>query len=110
METAYYTKAVTDLPSVEQELENEQLQLDRDLAELGWSESAVNKFETPMDLQSNLESAGRELTVARRKYQENELTVQSRTEDRETMADEALKLAGARDALTDVPKEVNGVD
>jgi uncharacterized protein YhaN len=107
METAYYTKAVTDLPSVEQELENEQLQLDRDLAELGWSEEAVNKFETPMDLQSNLESAGRELIAARRKYQESELTVQRRTEDRETMADEALKLAGARDALTDVPKEIS---
>jgi len=107
METAYYTKAVTDLPVVEQELEKEQAQLDRDLAELGWSESAVSEFETPMDLQSNLESAGRELTTARRSYQEAELTVQSRTEDRETMADEALKLAGARDALTDVPTEIS---
>jgi len=107
METAYYTKAVTDLPIVEQELEKEQAQLDRDLAELGWSEEAVSKFETPMDLQSNLESAGRELTAARRTYQEAELTVQSRTEDRETMADEAMKLAGARDALTDVPKEIS---
>jgi uncharacterized protein YhaN len=107
METAYYTKAVTDLPIVEQELEKEQAQLDRDLAELGWSEKAVSDFETPMDLQSNLESAGRELTTARRSYQEAELTVQSRTEDRETMADEALKLAGARDALTDVPTEIS---
>ncbi len=107
METAYYTKAVTDLPEVEQELEKEQAQLDRDLAELGWSEQAVSKFETPMDLQSNLESAGRELTAARRTYQEAELTVQSRTEDRETMADEAMKSAGARDALTDVPKEIS---
>jgi len=107
METAYYTKAVTDLPIVEQELEKEQAQLDRDLAELGWSEQAVSKFETPMDLQSNLESAGRELTTARRNYQEAELTVQSRTADRETMADEALKLAGARDALADVPKEIS---
>jgi uncharacterized protein YhaN len=107
METAYYTKAVTDLPVVEQELEKEQAQLDRDLAELGWSEQAVSEFETPMDLQSNLESAGRELTTARRKYQEAELTVQTRTEDRETMADEALKLAGARDALTDVPTEIS---
>jgi uncharacterized protein YhaN len=107
METAYYTKAVTDLPVVEQELEKEQAQLDRDLAELGWTEQAVSKFETPLDLQSNLESAGRELTVARRTYQEAELTVQSRTEDRETQADEALKLAGARDALTDVPKEIS---
>ena len=107
METAYYTKAVTDLPDVEQELDKEQAQLDRDLAELGWSEQAVSKFETPMDLQSNLESAGRELTTARRNYQEAELTVQSRTEDRETMADEALKLAGARDALADVPKEIS---
>jgi uncharacterized protein YhaN len=107
METAYYTKAVTDLPIVEQELEKEQAQLDRDLAELGWSEQAVSKFETPMDLQSNLESAGRELTTARRNYQEAELTVQSRQEDRETMADEALKLAGARDALADVPKEIS---
>jgi uncharacterized protein YhaN len=107
METAYYTKAVTDLPIVEQELEKEQAQLDRDLAELGWAEQAVSKFETPMDLQSNLESAGRELTTARRTYQETELTVQSRTEDRETMADEALKLAGARDALADVPKEIS---
>lgn len=105
METAYYAKAVTDLPIVEQELENEQAQLDRDLAELGWSEQAVTKFETPLDLQSNLESAGRELTAARSKYQKAELTVQSRTEDRETMADEALKLAGARDALADVPTE-----
>jgi len=107
METAYYAKAVTDLPIVEQELEKEQTQLDRDLAELGWSEQAVSKFETPMDLQSNLESAGRELATARRNYQEAELTVQSRTEDRETMADEALKLAGARDALADVPKEIS---
>jgi len=107
METAYYTKAVTDLPIVEQELEKEQAQLDRDLAELGWSEQAVSKFETPMDLQSNLESAGRELTTARRNYQEAELTVQSRTADREIMADEALKLAGARDALADVPKEIS---
>jgi len=107
METAYYTKAVTDLPIVEQELEKEQAQLDRDLADLGWAEQAVSKFETPMDLQSNLESAGRELTTARRTYQETELTVQSRTEDRETMADEALKLAGARDALADVPKEIS---
>ena len=107
METAYYTKAVTDLPTVEQELEQEQAQLDRDLAELGWSEQAVSKFETPMDLQSNLESAGRELTTARRNYQEAELTVQSRTEDRETQADEATNLAGARDALTDVPTEIS---
>ena len=107
METAYYTKAVTDLPVIEQELEKEQAQLDRDLAELGWSEQAVSKFETPMDLQSNLESAGRELTTARRTYQESELTVQTRQEDRETMADEALKLAGARDALTDVPTEIS---
>ena len=107
METAYYNKAVTDLPIVEQELEKEQAQLDRDLAELGWSEDAVSKFETPLDLQSNLESAGRELTTARRKYQETELTVQTRQEDRETMADEALKLAGARDALADVPKEIS---
>jgi uncharacterized protein YhaN len=107
METAYYTKAVNDLPIVEQELEKEQAQLDRDLAELGWSEQAVTKFETPLDLQSNLESAGRELTVARRNYQEAELTVQSRTEDRETQADEATNLAGARDALTDVPKEIS---
>jgi uncharacterized protein YhaN len=107
METAYYSKAVNDLPSVEQELEKEQAQLDRDLAELGWSEQSVNKFETPLDLQSNLESAGRELTTARRSYQESELTVQSRTEDRETMADEALKLAGARDALADVPQEIS---
>jgi uncharacterized protein YhaN len=60
-----------------------------------------------MDLQSNLESAGRELTTARRNYQEAELTVQSRTADREIMADEALKLAGARDALADVPKEIS---
>ncbi len=107
METAYYTKAVTDLPVIERELEKEQAQLDRDLAVLGWSEAAISKFETPLDLQANLESAGRELTTARRKYQETELTVQSRTEDRETMADEALKLAGARDALADVPKEIS---
>ncbi len=103
METAYYTKAVNGLPVIEQELEKEQAQLDRDLAELGWTEEAVTKFETPMDLQSNLESAGRELTTARRSYQEAELTVQSRAEDRETIADEGFKLAGARDALTDVP-------
>jgi len=105
METAYYTKAVNDIPVVEQELEKEQAQLDRDLAELGWPEEAVSKFETPLDLQSNLESAGRELTMACRKYQEAQLSVQSRTEGRETMADEVLKLAGARDALADVPKE-----
>ena len=43
---------------------------------LGWSESAVGKFETPLDLESNLESAGRELTTSLRKYQEAELTVQ----------------------------------
>jgi len=107
METRLYTEAVTDLPKVEQELEKEQSQLDRDLAELGWSEQAVTKFETPMDLQSNLESAGRELTAGRRKYQESELTVQSRSEDRETQADDALKTAGARDALADVPKEIS---
>lgn len=107
METAYYTKAVDDLPGIEQELEKEQAQLDRDRAEIGWTEEAVSKFETPMDLQSNLESVGRELTLARRTYQEAELTVQSRAEDRETMADEALKFAGARDALTDVPKEIS---
>ncbi|MDP7485736.1 MAG: AAA family ATPase [Dehalococcoidia bacterium] len=107
METAYYTKAVNDLPVVEQELEKEQAQLDRDLAELGWSEEAVSKFETPLDLQSNLESTGRELTSARRKYQKAELTVKTRIEDRETMADEALKLAGARDALTNVPTEIS---
>ena len=105
METAYYTKAITDLPTIEHELENEQAQLDRDLAVLGWSESAVDKFETPLDLQSNLESAGRELTTFRRKYQETELIVQSRTEDRKTMAADALQLAGARDALSDVPTE-----
>ena len=60
-----------------------------------------------MDLQANLESAGRELTAAHRAYQEQELAVQSRTEDRSTMADEALKLAAARDALTGVPKETS---
>ncbi|MCZ6538352.1 MAG: AAA family ATPase, partial [Chloroflexi bacterium] len=109
METAYYNKAVVDLPDVEQELEKEQTQLDRDLAELGggWTEQSINKFETPMDLQANLENAGRELTGARRIYQEHELTVQSRAEDRETMADEALKLAAARDALTDVPDQTS---
>jgi uncharacterized protein YhaN len=42
METAYYTKAVTDLPVIEQELEKEQAQLDRDLAELGWNLQVVN--------------------------------------------------------------------
>ena len=107
METAYYTKAVTDLPVVEQELEKEQAQLDHDLAELGWSEQAVSKFETPTDLQSNLESVGRELTSVRRKYQEYALTVQTRTEDRESVADETLKLSGARDALADVPKQTS---
>ena len=109
METAYYNKAAVDLPGVEQELEKEQTQLDRDLAELGggWTEQSVERFETPMDLQANLESAGRELTTARRAYQEHELAVQSRTEDRETIADEALKLAAARDALADVPKETS---
>ena len=109
METAYYNKAVVDLPGVEQELEKEQAQLDRDLAALGggWTEQSIGEFETPMDLQANLESAGRELTGARRIYQEHELAAQSRTEDRETMADEALKLAAARDALTDVPKETS---
>lgn len=109
METAYYNKAVVDLPGVEQELEKEQTQLDRDLAELGggWTEQSIGKFETPMDLQANLESVGRDLTAARRTYQEAELAVQSRTEDRETMADEALKLAAARDALTDVPTETS---
>ncbi|MBT4142517.1 MAG: AAA family ATPase [Chloroflexi bacterium] len=108
METAYYTKAVTDLPTIGQELDKEQAQLDQDLAVLGWSESAVSKFETPLDLQSNLESAGRELTTARRKYQEAELTVQSRTEDRETLADEAIHSASARDALADVPTDNSG--
>ena len=109
METAYYNKAVVDLPSVEQELEKEQTQLDHDLAELGggWTEQSINDFETPIDLQANLESAGRELTKSNRIYQEKELAVQSRTEDRETMANEALKLAAARDALADVPTETS---
>ena len=71
MEPAYYNKAVVDLPSVEQELEKEQTQLDHDLAELGggWTEQSINDFETPIDLQANLESAGRELTKSNRIYQ-----------------------------------------
>jgi len=75
METTYYNKAVVDLPGVEQELEKEQTQLDRDLADLGggWTEQSISKFETPLDLQANLESVGRELTGARRTYQEQEL-------------------------------------
>ncbi|MDA1279959.1 MAG: AAA family ATPase [Chloroflexi bacterium] len=109
METAYYSKATADLPGIERELETEQSRFDRDIAELGggWDEQSVSAFETPIDLQANLESVGRELTTARRTYQSAELAVQSRTEDRETMADEALKLAGARDALVGVSEDTS---
>jgi len=107
METAHYNKAVTDLPGIEKQLDEEQAHLDRDLAVIGWSEEAVSKFETPLDLQANLDSTGVELTKARRTYQEAELAVESRTKDRTTMADEAMKLANARDALTGVPTETS---
>ncbi len=106
-ETEHYRKAVEDLPGVQTQLkiEEEKFQRDLELLGTGWDESAIESFDTPVDLMTELEAAGSQLVETESAYKDAEADVTRRQESKDDLGEELSRATASRDSVEGVPEQ-----